>query len=77
MSTADEPQSVRRFSGLADVYDRYRPRYPAVAIAAVLDSLPAHPAAVDIGAGTGISTPTSTRAAGASTSTSATWPTRT
>jgi SAM-dependent methyltransferase len=56
MSTADEPQSVRRFSGLADVYDRYRPRYPAVAIAAVLDSLPAHPAAVDIGAGTGIST---------------------
>jgi SAM-dependent methyltransferase len=56
MNEAEEPQSVRRFSGLADVYDRYRPRYPAVAIAAVLDGLPPHPATVDIGAGTGIST---------------------
>jgi SAM-dependent methyltransferase len=56
MSDAGELQSVRRFSGLADVYDRYRPRYPAIAIATVLEGLPVRPATVDVGAGTGIST---------------------
>ncbi len=55
MSAAEEPASVRRFTGLAEIYDRYRPRYPAVAIAAVLAGLPEHPWLVDIGAGTGIS----------------------
>jgi SAM-dependent methyltransferase len=56
MSDADRLQSVRRFSGLADVYDRYRPRYPAIAITTILEGLPERPAAVDVGAGTGIST---------------------
>ncbi len=56
MNVPDQAPSVRRFTGLAEIYDRYRPRYPAVAIAAVLDGLSEHPDAVDIGAGTGIST---------------------
>jgi SAM-dependent methyltransferase len=55
VSAAEEPASVRRFTGLAEIYDRYRPRYPSVAIAALLTGLPQHPATVDIGAGTGIS----------------------
>jgi len=45
-----------RFLGLADVYENYRPGYPPEAIAAILAGLPPHPAVVDIGAGTGIST---------------------
>jgi SAM-dependent methyltransferase len=50
------PRSVARFSGLADVYDRYRPRYPSAAIAAILEGLAPQPTAIDVGAGTGIST---------------------
>lgn len=56
MSEGAGAASVRRFSGLADVYDRYRPRYPAVAIAAILEGLAPAPTAIDVGAGTGIST---------------------
>jgi SAM-dependent methyltransferase len=56
MSDTDQAPSVRRFTGLADVYDRYRPRYPEAAIAAILEGLPPQPTAIDIGAGTGIST---------------------
>ena len=56
MSDAEVPQTVSRFSGLADVYDKYRPRYPAAAIDAILEGLIPHPTIVDIGAGTGIST---------------------
>jgi SAM-dependent methyltransferase len=56
VSDAEVPQTVSRFSGLADVYDKYRPRYPAEAIDAILDGLNPHPTIVDIGAGTGIST---------------------
>jgi len=53
----NEPsRTVTRFSGLADVYDRYRPRYPSIAIAAILEGLAPQPTAIDIGAGTGIST---------------------
>lgn len=44
------------FDGLAAAYDRYRPSYPPEAIRAILDGLPIPARAVDIGAGTGIST---------------------
>jgi SAM-dependent methyltransferase len=50
----EEPASVRRFTGLAEIYDRFRPGYPQVAIAALLAGLSEHPTIVDIGAGTGI-----------------------
>ena len=50
MSDADGPV---RFDGRAVDYDRYRPRYPAAAIAAILDGFDA-PLVADIGAGTGI-----------------------
>ncbi len=48
--------TVGRFDGLAARYDRYRPTYPAAAIAAILAGLPDAPIVADIGAGTGIST---------------------
>ena len=49
--------SVTRFSDRATDYVRYRPTYPAEAIAAILDGLgpPGQLVAADIGAGTGIS----------------------
>jgi SAM-dependent methyltransferase len=53
---SEPSRTVTRFSGLADVYDRYRPRYPSLAIAAILEGLAPQPTAIDIGAGTGIST---------------------
>jgi SAM-dependent methyltransferase len=56
MSDAPVSQTVSRFSGLSDVYDKYRPRYPDAAIAAILQGLPSNPTVVDVGAGTGIST---------------------
>lgn len=56
MSDTGQAPSVRRFTGLADVYDRYRPRYPAAAIETILEGLPPQPTAIDVGAGTGIST---------------------
>lgn len=46
----------RLFDGLAATYDRYRPSYPPAAVRAILDGLPVPARAVDIGAGTGIST---------------------
>jgi SAM-dependent methyltransferase len=55
VSDAAVPATASRFDGLGDAYDRYRPRYPAAAIAAILDGLGAHPRIVDVGAGTGIS----------------------
>ncbi|GAC1563579.1 MAG: class I SAM-dependent methyltransferase [Vulcanimicrobiaceae bacterium] len=48
-------ESAQRFAGLARAYDRYRPRYPAAAIAAVLADLRDPVDVADIGAGTGIS----------------------
>jgi SAM-dependent methyltransferase len=56
VSDAPVPQSVSRFSGLSDVYDKYRPRYPEAAILAILEGLGTTPTVVDVGAGTGIST---------------------
>lgn len=46
----------RLFDGLAAAYDRYRPSYPPEAVRAILDGLRVPARAVDIGAGTGIST---------------------
>lgn len=48
--------AASRFDGLAAAYDRFRPSYPPDAIAAILADLGAAADAVDIGAGTGIST---------------------
>lgn len=48
--------AATRFDGLGDLYDRFRPSYPAGAIAAILAGLGPEPRATDIGAGTGIST---------------------
>ncbi len=48
--------TAERFTGLAEAYDRYRPRYPVAAIAAVLADGPVPSDVVDVGAGTGIST---------------------
>jgi 2-polyprenyl-3-methyl-5-hydroxy-6-metoxy-1,4-benzoquinol methylase len=47
----------KRFSGRAAEYAKYRPSYPAVAIARIFEGLnePKTLLAVDIGAGTGIS----------------------
>lgn len=52
----EPPETATRFTGLAELYDRYRPSYPAAAIAAILDGLPISPTVIDVGAGTGIST---------------------
>lgn len=53
----DDPTG--RFSDRASAYARYRPDYPAAAIAAVLGSVPvppgSSPVVADLGAGTGIS----------------------
>jgi len=56
VSDTAQPQTVTRFSGLAEDYHRYRPGYPAAALAAVLEGLAPQPTAIDVGAGTGIST---------------------
>ncbi len=53
---SDAIETAERFTGLAEAYDRYRPRYPSAAIAAVLADLPVPADVVDVGAGTGIST---------------------
>jgi SAM-dependent methyltransferase len=57
MTHLHELNPVGRFSDRADDYVRYRPTYPAEAIAAILDGLgpPQRLVAADIGAGTGIS----------------------
>jgi SAM-dependent methyltransferase len=49
--------SVRRFSDRADDYVKYRPSYPAGAVAAIVDGLgaPGRLVVADVGAGTGIS----------------------
>jgi ubiquinone/menaquinone biosynthesis C-methylase UbiE len=49
--------TVGRFDGLADLYDRYRPDYPDAAIAYLLTRCQLTPACrlVDVGCGTGIS----------------------
>lgn len=50
-------EPLSRFSSRADDYAKYRPRYPAEALAAVLEWLgdPSKLVAADVGAGTGIS----------------------
>jgi SAM-dependent methyltransferase len=53
---SEDLKTVDRFSGLAERYDRYRPDYPAEAIAALLAGLPVPATVADVGAGTGIST---------------------
>ncbi len=57
MSTPSELEPTGRFTSRAGDYVRYRPTYPAAAIDAVLAGLaaPAELVAVDVGAGTGIS----------------------
>lgn len=55
MEPAD-PAPTRRFSDRAEDYARFRPDYPAAAVAAILAGLPPPPQLVtaDVGAGTGI-----------------------
>ena len=57
MNKATVPDSATRFDGLADVYDRCRPSYPAAAIAYIVHHCGLRPnlCVVDIGCGTGIS----------------------
>lgn len=57
MPNAGDHDPTRRFSNRADDYARYRPTYPAAAIDALLRGLgpPEALHAVDVGAGTGIS----------------------
>ena len=58
MTSSHEPaDTIGRFDDRAADYVRYRPTYPAAAIDAILEGLPAARdlAAADIGAGTGIS----------------------
>ncbi len=58
MTVGDAPPlaSAARFSGLAGLYDRFRPSYPASALKMILNGLGPEPAVLDVGAGTGIST---------------------
>jgi len=58
MSRCYELHGPTRFEGRASIYARSRPSYPSEAISAVLERLgdPARLRAVDLGAGTGIST---------------------
>ena len=53
---ADPPPVTEYFTGLAGLYDRYRPRYAEAALAACLEELPASCDIADIGCGTGIAT---------------------
>ncbi len=57
MAPPVEADPIRRFSGLADAYARYRPGYPESAVAFVLDrcGLREGSVLVDVGCGTGIS----------------------
>jgi SAM-dependent methyltransferase len=57
MSTPSDLEPTVRFTSRADDYVRYRPTYPAAALDALLAGLapPAQLVAVDVGAGTGIS----------------------
>jgi SAM-dependent methyltransferase len=57
MTHGDGLDTVGRFSDRAADYVRYRPSYPAEAVAAILDGLgpPERLVAADVGAGTGIS----------------------
>src|SRR5207253_10851356 len=57
MPELHEQDPLGRFSGLADDYDRYRPDYPAEAIAFIVRTaaLGTHSLLADVGCGTGIS----------------------
>lgn len=49
--------NVERFSGFADIYDKYRPEPPSIVIEILLNYLQKDPATVvDLGCGTGLST---------------------
>lgn len=51
--------NARKFDGLAELYDMSRPRYPAEALATIVEAVAAvnvPPRCIDVGAGTGIST---------------------
>lgn len=49
--------NVERFSGFADIYDKYRPEPPSTVIEILLNYLNKYPATVvDLGCGTGLST---------------------
>lgn len=58
MKPADPQQPTNRFTGLAEVYARCRPDYPAAALDDILSHCGLGPSAliVDVGCGTGIST---------------------
>lgn len=50
-------ENARKFEGLAEPYDAYRPGYPNEIFAILADNVPRDlPCAIDVGAGTGIST---------------------
>ncbi len=51
---SDPRDPLTYFSDLADDYAAHRPSYPAEAIAAILDGLPAEARVADVGCGTGI-----------------------
>ncbi len=57
MASTEGRDPVRRFTGLADAYARYRPTYPAAALDYVLARCSLGPGSVlvDVGCGTGIS----------------------
>jgi len=60
VSNRASTDSVERFGGLAETYEKYRPTYPLESVRAILDglrggTLAGAPDVVDIGAGTGIS----------------------
>ncbi len=57
LPVASPTDPTRRFTGLADVYARYRPTYPAAAVDFILERCGLRPRSVlvDVGCGTGIS----------------------
>jgi len=58
MAGLTEHNPTERYGARASLYDQYRPRYPAQAFDAILDGLgdPKALDAIDVGAGTGVST---------------------
>jgi SAM-dependent methyltransferase len=58
MNPNEDQQSTSRFTGLADIYARCRPDYPAAALDDIVTHCRLSPGAVivDVGSGTGIST---------------------
>jgi SAM-dependent methyltransferase len=50
------PELRQCFDGVAELYDRIRPRYPAALFAELFSRIPAHPDVIEVGPGTGQAT---------------------